>query len=244
MKRKILRGLKDLEELFNLTYKDEVEVLKDEEDFESLGDEKYLNHEDMEARLYWAFCRPNGSREEQIADEEPLVSIMAFNHSKLPALKRFQLLHNDVIKNDNLRVKIRNRTRMLFRSLVDDDFTELNKVLDLVPVFLPVAIDQLKTGRKWNDIVAEEIEATKFLEKATDFIDDSLLEALYFKLQSFEEFDQGDLKEYLEKIISIKESVHKIILDYYQEKAMEWIEDCGLHILQKKGLEKLVSKLG
>ncbi|WP_320034322.1 hypothetical protein [Halarcobacter sp.] len=233
-----------MEELFNLTYKDEVELLKDEEDFESLGDEKYLNHEDMEARLYWAFCRPNGSREEQIADKEPLVSIMAFNHSKLPALKRFQLLHNDVIQNDNLRVKIRNRTRMLFRSLVDDDFTELNKVLDLVPVFLPVAIDQLKTGRKWNDIVADEIEATKFLEKAKEFIDDSLLEALYFKLQSFEEFDHSELKEYLEKIIGIKESVHKIILDYYQEKAMEWIEDCGLHILQKKGLEKLVGKLG
>ncbi|XOB61032.1 hypothetical protein ACMC56_10495 [Campylobacterota bacterium DY0563] len=233
-----------MEELFNLTYKDEVELLKDEENFEALGDEKYLNHEDMEARLYWAFCRPNGSREEQIADEEPLVSIMAFNHSKLPALKRFQLLHNDVIKEDNLRVKIRNRTRMLFRSLVDDDFRELNKVLDLVPVFLPVAIDQLKTGRKWNDIVADEIEATKFLEKAKDYIDDTLLEALYFKLQGFEEFDHSELKEYLEKLISIKESVHRIILDYYQKKALEWIEDSDLHILQKKGLEKLVGKLG
>ncbi len=124
-----------MEELFNLTYKDEVELLKDEDDFEALGDEKYLKHPDMEARLYWAFCRPNGSCEEQIADVEPLVSIMAFNHSKLPALRRFQLLNDDVIKKDNLRVKIRNRTRMLFRAMVDNDFTELNQVLDIVPVF-------------------------------------------------------------------------------------------------------------
>ncbi|RXK07758.1 hypothetical protein [Halarcobacter ebronensis] len=232
-----------MEELFNLTYKDEVEELKDQENFESLGDEKYLNHPDMEARLYWAFCRPNGSREEQIADTEPLVSIMAFNHSKLPALKRFQLLHKDVIIEDSLRVKIRNRTRMLFRSLTDDDFTELNQVLDLVPVFLPVAIDQLKVGRKWNDIVANEIEATKFIQKAKDYIDESFLEALYFKLQSFEEFDEKELKEYLEKIIGIKKLVHKIILDYYQKKAMEWIANSDLHILQKKGLEKLVGKL-
>ena len=95
-----------MEELFNLTYKEEVELLKDEVDFESLGDEKYLEHPDMEARLYWAFCRPNGSREEQIADVDPLVSIMAFNHSKLNALKRFQLIHKDVIEKENLRVKI------------------------------------------------------------------------------------------------------------------------------------------
>ena len=29
-----------MEELFNLTYKDEVEAIKDEENFEALGDEK------------------------------------------------------------------------------------------------------------------------------------------------------------------------------------------------------------
>lgn len=133
-----------MEELFNLTYKEEVEELKEEDDFEALGDEKYLNHPDMEARLYWAFCRPNGSCEVQIQDVEPLVSIMAFNHSKLNAFKRFSLLHRDVVNKVELRVKIKNRTRMLFRSLIDDDFKELNKVLDIVPVFLEVAVDQLK----------------------------------------------------------------------------------------------------
>ncbi len=233
-----------MEELFNLTYKEEVELLKDEVDFESLGDEKYLEHPDMEARLYWAFCRPNGSREEQIADVDPLVSIMAFNHSKLNALKRFQLIHKDVIEKESLRVKIRNRTRMLFRSLVDDDFSELNQVLDLVPVFLPVAVDQLKNGRKWNDIQACELEATIFLNRAQEFIDDDLKTALYLKLPDFEEIDNSELKELLEKTIEKKESIHEIILDYYKEKSLEWIEDSDLHILQKKGLEKLVGKLG
>lgn len=232
-----------MEELFNLTYKDEVELLKDEDNFEEIGDKRYLNHEDMEARLYWAFCRPNGSRKEQIADKEPLVSIMAFNHSKLPALERFQLLHKDVIKKDNLRVKIRNRTRMLFRSLVDDDFSELNKVLDLVPVFLPVAVDQLKTGRKWNDINAEEIEATKFIEKAKGYIDDLFLEALYYKLQNFNKLDGHQLKEYLEKIISKKDKIDNIILKYYFDQANIWIKNSNIHILQKKGLEKLAKRL-
>jgi len=232
-----------MEELFNLTYKDEVEILKDEPDFESLGDEKYLNHEDMEARLYWAFCRPNGSRAEQIADKNPLVSIMAFNHSKLSALKRFQLLHIDVIENENLRVKIRNRARMLFRSLVDDDFVELNKVLDLVPVYLPVAIDQLKNGRKWNDMIASEKEVTKFIQKAKEFLDEELLNALYIKLANFEELDSTELKELLENAIEKRVDIDETILNYYKEQTYKWTQNSSLHILQKKGLEKLANKL-
>jgi hypothetical protein len=232
-----------MEELFNLTYKDEVELLKDEMEFEKLGDEKYLNHKDNEARLYWAFCRPNGSREEQIADKDPLVSIMAFNHSKLPALKRFQLLHKDVINDDKLRTKIRNRTRMLFRSLVDDDFTELNKVLDLVPVFLPVAIDQLKTGRKWNDIIVCEIEATKFIEKSKEYINKDFKKALFMKLPIFEELNSSELKELLENSLKRRDSIHEIILNYYKEQTLLWIKNSELHLLQKKSLEKLANKL-
>ncbi len=232
-----------MEELFNLTYKDEVELLKDEPNFESLGDKKYLNHEDMEARLYWAFCRPNGSRQEQIADEHPIVSIMAFNHSKLPALRRFQLLHKDVIKKDTLRTKIRNRARMLFRSLVDDNFVELNKVLDLVPVYLPVAIDQLKNGRKWNDITASEIEATKFLYKVKELIDEELINALYIKLPNFEELDSVELKKLLEDTVKIKDNLHEIILNYYKKQTYFWTKNSHIHILQKKGLEKLANKL-
>ena len=232
-----------MEELFNLTYKDEVELLKDDPDFESLGDEKYLYHEDMEARLYWAFCRPNGSRAEQIADKHPLVSIMAFNHSKLPALKRFELLHIDVIEKDNLRVKIRNRARMLFRSLVDDDFVELNKVLDLVPVYLPVAIDQLKNGRKWNDILASEKEVTKFIQKAKEFLDEELLNALYIKLVNFEELDSSEIKELLENAIEKKVDIDEIILNYYKNQTYHWTKNSSLHVLQKKSLEKLANKL-
>jgi len=100
-----------MEELSNLTYKEEVDALKDAPNFEALGDARYIHHKDVEARLYWAFCRPSGSHPDQISDPEPLVSIMAFNHSRLDALERFQRLHPDVIKDELLRVKIKNRTR-------------------------------------------------------------------------------------------------------------------------------------
>jgi hypothetical protein len=235
-----------MEELFNLTYKDEVEALKDEENFEALGDEKYIFHEDMEARLYWAFCRPSGSHPNQIKDPHPLVSIMAFNHSRLGALERFTIINPQVIEDENLRKKIRNRTRMLFRDLVDNDFTELNEVLEIVPVFLSVAIDQLINGRLWNDIVASEIEATKLLQRiytSDQKIDENFFEALYRKLADFSEFDSGELKEYLNRLLEKKKHIDKIILEYYKEKTFEFTNESNLHILQKKGLEKLALNL-
>lgn len=232
-----------MEELFNLTYKEEVEELKEEDDFEALGDEKYLNHPDMEARLYWAFCRPNGSCEAQIQDIEPLVSIMAFNHSKLNAFRRFSLLHKEVIENSNLRVKIKNRTRMLFRSLIDDDFKELNKVLEIVPVFLDVAVDQLKNGRKWNDIFADEIEATIFIQRAREFIDDGFKEALFYKLKDVSELSQDELKEHLEYLIENKEHIDILILEHYKKEVQKWSDKSSLHLLQKMAIKKLVSEL-
>lgn len=232
-----------MEELFNLTYKDEVERLKDEANFEQLGDEKYLFHEDMEARLYWAFCRPSGSRKEQISDSNPLVSIMAFNHSRLGALERFLLLHPDVIEKEDLRIKIKNRSRMLFRDLVDQDFKELNEVLKLVPIFLEMAVHQLIHGRKWNDIPADVLEATEFLNHTQAYHDDEFLEALYSKLKPLEECDAKELKEFLEYLIQHKNKLHGLILNHFKEQTMEWLEESTLHILQKKSLEKLAQSL-
>jgi len=171
-----------------------------------------------------------------------LVSIMAFNHSRLPALKRFELLHPDVIADENLRKKIRNRSRMLFRDLVDNDFVELNLVLDLVPVFIDTAIDQLIHGRKWNDIFALEIEASKFLARIESY-DKKFEEAFKDKLQNFEEFDVGQLKAFLTQKIEEKARIDPLILECYQDRANEWLEENKPHILQQKGIEQLIKKL-
>lgn len=232
-----------MEELSNLTYKEEVDVLKDEPNFEVIGDERYMYHQDVEARLYWAFCRPSGSHPNQISDPAPLVSIMAFNHSRLNALERFKRLHPEVIKDELLRIKIKNRTRMLFRALIDNDFSELNAVLELVPIFLPVAIDQLKNGRKWNEIEADLIEASKFIHKAENLLDAVAWEALFFKLKVIEESEVDDLKAYLQYANEFKQNIDMRLLTYIQNEALRWIENSSLHLLQQKAMEKLACAL-
>jgi|GEM_PF-533131 len=238
-----------MDELFNLTYKEEVEGLKDYDNFEQLGDTKYIYHVDFKARLYWAFCRPSGSSKVQVSDPHPLVSIMAFNHSRLGALKRFKLLNKDILQKPDLRKKISNRTRMLFRDLVDNDFTELNLVLKIVPMFLDVAIDQLIHGRKWNDISANLIEASKFLETIREYTekiiekDPKLAQAFYEKFPNIQEFTLEELKKYLVDREKEKQSIDPFFLCYIQKQTVIWCRENSLHILQQKVIEKLGKNL-
>jgi hypothetical protein len=230
-----------MEELLSLKYKEEIEALKELDNYEEEGDKRYLFHEDVQARLYWAFCRPSGSHPLELEDEDPIVAAMAFNHSRLRPLQRFRALNKKVVNEGSLRIKIKNRARMLFRDLVDQDLQELNEVLDLVPVYLPVAVDQLKNGQKWNAIGADEVEATKFLQRVVG--DKEFLKALLAKLTIFEDFDGSELKEYLLHVRSKKELIAREILENIANRAKEWLEKSDLHVLQKKSIEKIFNEL-
>lgn len=221
-------------------YKEEIEDLREEEDFEQLGDEKYMEHADREARLLWAFYRPSGSHPKQISDEDPEVAIMAFNHSRLPALERFTRLNPQVIEKESLRNKIRNRTRMLFRDLVDRDFIELNDVLNLVPVFTPVSVDQLINGRKWTEIKADIDAASRFLIRTKEYHNDKFLSAFYRKLPTFEDLTISEVKEFLSHLTSSHDA---LIRDFYAKKMQSYCKKNGVHLLQIKALENILNKL-
>lgn len=232
-----------MEQLFNLEYKNEIEELKDEPDFEKLGDEKYINHHDKEARLLWAFYRPSGSDPRQIEDSDELVCIMAFNHSRLSAIERFKRVHPNVIKDENLRVKIKNRTRMLFRDLMDGDFTELNQVLDIVPCYLDLSVNQLITGRKWNEIDANLIEATKYLNRLpTEFKNEEFYEAFFAKIGNIDDFEIEEVNKYLDEVVLNAQNIEITILNHIKSKVLEWIELNEVHLLKKRILINKMEK--
>ncbi|MHC3994686.1 hypothetical protein ACXWTF_07635 [Thiomicrolovo sp. ZZH C-3] len=229
--------------MYDLSYKEEIEALKDEPDFETRGDELYLYHEDDEARLEWAFYRPSGSHPEQVSDKNVMVSIMAFNHSRLGAYERFTRLHPDVIANDRLRVKVRNRSRMLFRAMVDNDFTELVQVLEYAPVFIDMACDQVINGRIWNEHYADLGAATAFLTMAEDFLDDKLVDGVKRRLQPVRKFSYDEAKAYLETLSKQAQNLHPLLKAHYTEAYETWVEKTQLHPLQRIALQKQIAAL-
>jgi hypothetical protein len=228
---------------FTLTYKDEIEKLKEFNDFEARGDAIYMHHKDDEARLEWAFYRPSGSHPEQVSDDNVMVSAMAFNHSRLGALQRFKLLHKEIIKDDKLRIKVRNRSRMLFRAMVDDDFLELVEVLKLYPVFLDLAYDQVINGRIWNEKFADPYAASEFLRMFNGEHDDKLTSGVYSRLQPIQNFNIDDAHKYLIMLINQIENLHCLVRDFFYDAYVNWIDNKSLHPLQVLLWQKNISKL-
>lgn len=217
---------------FILTYKEEIEELRESPDFEAIGDARYMYHPDDEARLEWAFYRPSGSHPDQVSDQDVMVSIMAFNHSRLGALERFKRLHDDVIKEESLRVKVRNRSRMLFRAMVDDDFKELVEVLERYPVFLDLACDQMINGRIWNDVFADPVAASRFLYIAGKQADDRVLRGLTRRLRPIKNMDLNEAREYLDQLCTQAQELHYFIKMHFVEAYTTWLESATLHPLQ------------
>lgn len=229
--------------MYELNYKEEIEALQDDADFEAKGDAKYLEHEDDEARLQWAFYRPSGSHPAQVADKNVIVAIMAFNHSRLRSLERFDLLNPQVINDDALRIKIRNRSRMLFRAMIDDDFKELVAVLGKYPVFLDLAYDQMINGRIWNETYADPCAASEFLEIAKELIDDRLIKGLKRRLQPIKSFNLDEAKRYLQLLNDQVQNLHSIVKMYYAEEFELWMMQTALHPLQKIVWQKQINLL-
>ena len=112
-----------------------------------------------------------------------------------------------------------------------------------MPIFLHVAIDQLKNGCKWNDIEANLVEASRFIRTAESLLDEVAWEALFLKLKVIEESSVDDLKAYLQYAIEHKEAIDARLLTYIQNETLAWIEQSSLHLLQKKAMEKLALAL-
>jgi hypothetical protein len=228
---------------FTLTYKEAIEELKELNDFEAQGDALYMHHEDDEARLEWAFYRPSGSHPDQVSDKNVMVSIMAFNHSRLGALERFSRLHDEVIENDELRVKVRNRSRMLFRAMVDDDFKELVAVLELYPVFLDLALDQMVNGRIWNENFADPVAASRFLNIAGELADARVLEGLSRRLQPVKNFSVDESKAYLQRLTDQVQNLHLYVKVHFARAFEAWMGRTSLHPLQKIVWQKQINLL-
>lgn len=226
-----------------LTYREHIEALKEELDGEQIGDETYLNHEDDEARLLWAFHRPSGSHPIQVGDRNAEVAIMAFNHSRLGALERFKRLNPQVINNPDLRRHIRNRSRMLFRALVDNDFSELLEVLRLFPVFIDQACDQMINGRIWNENYATPLRASEFLNLANEHINDTLCEGVIRRLKPIKELSFDEAKAVLSELVDQAQKLHQVIKAHYGAEFETWLSREKLHPLQTIVLTKQIHQL-
>lgn len=232
-------------EEFGLKYRVEIANIETKEDFEKIGDALFLNHEDPEARMTWAFYRPSGSAQIQIEDSNPLVSIMAFNNSRLRPLERFAKLHKDVLRDESLRVRVAKRARMLFRALADEDFRELAIAIERYPIYTQLACDQIINGRKMlEDVRADLLSASRVIELTKKFRSKELLCAVCRKVAPLDEMTILEIKNFIDLLLDNKKDVCNILKSELKTRVVESINsNSNLHLLQKKAIESRLKGL-
>jgi len=227
-----------MEKLSDSPYREQIEKLKGNSNFEKEGDRLFLEHPDREARLLWAFHRPSGSHPRQIEDRDILVSAMAFNHSRLSPYERIKRVHKDLLTCEHI-IKINNRMRMLFRALTDDDFKELVQILTEFPYLKPFAINQTINGRRILEINADIEALTSFMEMV-NLDNKKLLESLFARVGAIEDMEKEELKEFIKDLKGKK--VHLLLVEYIEKEIEKYSDKYSLHILQRKTLQKLLKE--
>ncbi|MDP1785153.1 MAG: hypothetical protein Q8K81_06975, partial [Sulfuricurvum sp.] len=171
------------------------------------------------------------------------VAIMGFNHSRLGAYERFTCLNPAVIEDSGLRHHIRNRSRMLFRALVDNDFTELLAVLKFAPIFIDQACDQMINGRIWNEHYASAFHASQFLELAVEYHSDKLFEGVIRRLRPLKHLTFDEVKALLAELCDQAQKLHAKVKEHYVRGFEQWITAEKLHPLQVIVLRKQIALL-
>jgi|GEM_PF-2051529 len=231
-----------MEKLSGSEYRALIESLSELPSFEADGDAMFLEHEDAQARLLWAFYRPSGSHPSQLSDKEPLVAAMGFSHSRLGALDRLRLLNPKVLQSDALRQKISKRARMLFRALADDDFQEMATTVREFPIYTQLSVDQLINGRKMiEEVKLDIVSVNEYLHLAQEFWSEAASAALYARLRPRGGFDEEGAARLLKKVKS-PTLMHKVLVDLAVLACEEALQN-ATHPLKKIVLQKEIANL-
>jgi len=231
-----------MEKVSGSQYRAIIQSLSESPEFEAKGDALFLEHEDIEARLLWAFYRPSGSHPSQLSDKEPLVAAMGFSHSRLGALQRLRLLNPKVLESPELRQKISKRARMLFRSLADDDFSEMALTVREFPTYAQLSVDQLINGRKMIEEVELDIASVnEYLFLVQEFWSDTASTALLARLRP----KAGHTEEGVSKLLKTLKSlspIHRLLIDFGVLLCDEAAQN-ATHPLKKIALQKEILNL-
>jgi hypothetical protein len=121
---------------------------------------------------------------------------------------------------------------MLFRALVDNDFTELLMTLEFAPVFLDQACDQMINGRIWNEHYASPLRASQFLDLACEQLNDKLLEGVIRRLRPLKHQTFDEVKGLLAELVGQVQKLHSKIKEHYVNEFQQWMKSEKLHPLQ------------
>lgn len=129
-------------------------------------------------------------------------------------------------------------TFTLFNVLIDQDLTELVRVLEHFPEYIPLLCAHFRYSYSYNENPADRVAASKLIMMGEPHMTKQFLRNVLAKLEGVEDLEIEEVKVLVENLQDERESLHPLVLKFYCVRIRRWMEDRRLHLLQRKILEK------
>ncbi|MFW6307101.1 MAG: hypothetical protein ACOC08_00500 [Campylobacterales bacterium] len=126
----------------------------------------------------------------------------------------------------------------LFNVLIDQDLSELVRVLEHFPDYIPLLCEHFRYSYSYNENPASLEAASELLFMGEPYMTKQFLRNVLAKLEKVDDMNTSEVKAFLKSLSEKKELIHPYILKYYVITIREWMEVEGLHLLQKKVYDK------
>ncbi|MEA2029181.1 MAG: hypothetical protein U9N49_09425 [Campylobacterota bacterium] len=148
------------------------------------------------------------------------------------------------IKDEKVHwLKLEKRTATLFQVLIDKDLKELVFVLKHHPEYIEVVCDHFRYLYNYSETVADIYAASKLLKMSEGYHQKQFVRNLVRKLEKIEDFDLGEIKAFLETLISKQDEIHPIIISFYKSEIEHFLESQNYHKLQTIAINKKLDLL-
>lgn len=131
----------------------------------------------------------------------------------------------------------------LFNVLIDQDLTELVKVLEHFPDYIPLLCEHFRYSYSYNENPADIVAASKLISMGEPYVTKQFLRNVLAKLEGVDGLGNDDVKSLLDGLVAEKERLHPYVLKYYVVDIRKWMDYSGLHLLQKKVYEKQLKRI-
>ena len=157
--------------------------------------------------------------------------------------------YQPILEKDNFQEKeshwrqLSKNTISLFQVLIDQDLSDLVKVLESYPRYTPWVCEHFRYAYSYSENEADIQAASTLLDLGTPYFSKQFVRNVVRKLPSLDELSTDELKVFVQKIQAEHAQWNSIIIEFYHREYIDKINALSLHPLQRIALMKPVKEL-
>jgi len=157
--------------------------------------------------------------------------------------------YQPIMEKDNFQEKeshwrqLSKNTISLFQVLIDQDLTDLVKVLKHYPRYAQWVCEHFRYAYSYSENEADIQAACELLYLGTPYFSKQFVRNVVRKLPGLDELDSDELKAFSKKMQEDYTQWHSIVIEFYHLEYIKKINALSLHPLQRIALMKPIKEI-